>query len=106
MYRHVLLMMPAEPCVRGCRTTYISKEAMLMAATVTKAAYGCPAMKVRTSFIVIKQPECLHDFFSGVALPHLGCHHLQELLKVYGAAAAHNTSATRHREFRGSAEMP
>lgn len=40
-----------------------------------------------TCLVIIKQSEGLHDLLSRVSLSHLCCHHLQELLKVNGAAA-------------------
>mmetsp|Transcript_24218 Transcript_24218/g.52919 ORF Transcript_24218/g.52919 Transcript_24218/m.52919 type:complete len:255 (-) Transcript_24218:30-794(-) len=39
------------------------------------------------SVVIVKQLECLHNFFSAVTFTHLRCHHLQELLEVNGAGA-------------------
>lgn len=34
------------------------------------------------SLIIVKQAKGFHDFFLGISLSHLGCHHLQKLFKV------------------------
>ncbi len=34
------------------------------------------------SLIVVEQAKGFHDFFLGISLSHLGCHHLQKLFKV------------------------